>query len=96
MSERRKAGGALWGGVAIAAGLSGVFVGLTVLTSPLVAALVVVPTAVVVGAVRARHVPRATPHSLVEPTYESRAVIDAPRASDATGEASTGSAPGAA
>ncbi len=96
MSERRKAGGTLWRGVAIAVGLSGVFLGLAVLTSPVVAGVVVVPAAVVIGAIRARHVPKATPHSLVEPTYESRPVIDAPRASDATGEGTAGSAPGAA
>ncbi len=72
--------GALDHGVAIALGLSAVFLALVVATTPLVAASVTVPASIAVGVARARRVPRATPHSLTAPTFSPRAVTDAPTA----------------
>ncbi len=82
MSEaRRTLSGALDHGVAIAVGLSAVFLGLLVVATPLVATLVAVPASVAVGVARARRVPLGTPHSLTTPTFATRAVVtDAPTA----------------
>ncbi len=97
MTGERKSPGAAWSGVAVAVALSGAFIGLLFVVSPLVAALLVVPASIGVGALRARAVPRGAAHCLVEPTFEGRLVIAAPRAASAASlpAASTG-APSAA
>ncbi len=72
--------GALDHGVAIAVGLSAVFLALLVVATPVVAVLVAVPASIAVGVARARQVPQATPHSLTDPTFSARAVTNAPTA----------------
>jgi hypothetical protein len=88
MSGQRRSLGSVGGGVPIAIGLSAVFVGLTVATNPLVAALVVVPVSIAVGALLARAVPRATPHSLAHPSFGAAAVVHATKVSGSVGSAS--------
>jgi hypothetical protein len=83
MTGEREMPGAAWYGVAVAVALSGAFVGLLFLVSPLVAALVVVPASIGVGALRARAVPRGAAHCLVEPSFDGRVVIAAPMAASA-------------
>ncbi len=78
---RRTFSGALDHGVALALALSGVFLALLLVATPVVATLVAVPASIAVGVVRARRVPLATPHSLTVPTFADRAVVtDAPTA----------------
>jgi hypothetical protein len=80
---RRMLSGALGHGMAIAIGLSAVFLVLLALTSPVAAAAVTVPASIAVGVARARHLPLATPHSLTAPAYGDRAVVaNAPRAAE--------------
>jgi hypothetical protein len=83
MTGQRKSEGHVGRGVTIAAGLSGAFLGLTVMTSAVVAALVVVPASIAVGVVLERRVPRATPHSLDHPAFQPVAVVGASRAAAA-------------
>jgi hypothetical protein len=82
----------------VAVGLSGAFLGLVVLTSPLVAALVVIPASLAVGALLAHSVPRAPAHCLVDPTYASAVVVAAPKVSAiaTVGRTGTHGAPSAA
>ncbi len=77
---RRSLTGALDHGVAIAVGLSAVFLALLVVATPLVATLVAVPASIAVGVARARQVPLATPHALKTPTFPAQAVTKAPKA----------------
>ncbi len=77
---RRTFRGALEHGVAVALGLSGVFLALLLVATPVVATLVAVPASIAVGVARARRVPLATPHSLTTPTFGDRAVMNAPTA----------------
>lgn len=72
--------GALEHGVAVAVGLSVVFLVLLALTSPVVATGVVVPAAIAVGAARTRLVPLATPHSLTAPSVGANLLVNAPKA----------------
>lgn len=90
---RRLLNGAIGHGLAMAVGLSAVFLVLLALTSPVVAAAVTVPASVAVGVARARHLPLATPHSLIAPAYGDRAVVTkAPRAADAVSSRRSSSA----
>ncbi|HWC10392.1 MAG TPA: hypothetical protein VG455_04130 [Acidimicrobiales bacterium] len=81
MSGQSGSAETLWRGAAIAVGLSGGFLGLVAVTSPLVAAAVAVPVAVVVSVVRTHNVSH-TAHVLEPTHFEGRAVIAAPRASE--------------
>ncbi len=85
--------GALEHGVAVAVGLSVVFIALLALASPVVATAVVVPAAIGIGVARARQLPWATPHSLTAPAYGDRAVVtNAPRAAEAASSRRSSSA----
>lgn len=72
--------------VALAVGLSGVFVVLAVLVTPLVGAVAVVPASIAVGRWRAHAVPTRDPHSLSVPVYSRTAVVNAPRVSAGLGD----------
>jgi hypothetical protein len=98
MKGSRTSPGASGRGLVVAVGLSGAFLGLVVLTSPLVAALVVIPASLAVGALLAHTVPRAQAHCLVEPTYASAVVVAAPKVSAISnvGHSGTHGAPSAA
>jgi hypothetical protein len=84
--------GALEHGVAVAVGLSVVFLALLALASPVVATGVVVPAAIAVGAARTRLVPLATPHSLTAPSVGADVVVNAPKAAAAVSRRSASSA----
>jgi hypothetical protein len=98
MKGSRTSPGASGRGLVIAAGLSGAFLALLLLASPLVAALVVIPASLAVGALRAHAVPRAPAHCLVETTYASGVVVTAPKvtAITAAGRTSAHGTPSAA
>ena len=89
---RRTLMGALDHGVAVALGLSVIFLALLMATTPFVATLVAVPASVAVGVARARRVPLATPHSLTTPTFSARAVTNAPTALSLVSKGSASSA----
>ncbi|MDQ6797079.1 MAG: hypothetical protein M3011_03465 [Actinomycetota bacterium] len=74
--------------VALAVGLSAVFIVLAVLVTPLVATVAVVPASIAVGRWRAHALPTRSPHSLSVPVYSPTAVVNAPRVSTSTGETS--------
>jgi len=78
--------------VALAVGLSGAFVILAVVLSPLVAAAAVVPAAIAVGRWRAHNVASRSPHSLSVPVYSAAAVVHAPRAAASPTARNVGSA----
>ena len=81
MSGQSGSAGTMRRGAAIAVGLSAGFLGLVVLTSPVVAAVVVVPAALVVSVLRTRAVSR--PAHVLEPAhFERTVVVSAPRASE--------------
>lgn len=87
MSGQRGSAGTLWRGAAIAVGLSAGFLGLVALTSPLVAAAVAVPAALLVSVLRTRAVSR-TAHVLEPAHFDATVVVTAPRASEVAGAAS--------
>jgi len=70
--------------VALALGLSGGFVVLAVLVTPMVAAAVVIPASIAVGRWRAHRLPTRSPHSLSAPVHSRHAVVNASRVSAAT------------
>ena len=84
--------GALQHGLAVAVGLSAVFLGLLAVASPVFATGVVIPAAVAVGAARTRLVPLATPHSLTAPSAGANAVVNAPKAAAVASTRSASSA----
>ncbi len=84
MSGQSGSAGTLRRGTVVALGLSIGFLGLAVLVSPVVAAAVAVPVALVVSVFRTRAVSR-TAHVLEPTHFEASAVVTAPRASEAVG-----------
>ena len=83
MSGQSGSAGTMWRGAAIAVGLSAGFLGLVVVSSPLLAAAVAVPAALVVSVLRTRAVSR--PAHVLEPArLEGTVVVSAPRASELT------------
>ncbi len=81
MSGQSGSAGTMWRGAAIAVGLSAGFLGLVAVTSPLLAAAVAVPAALVVSVVRTRAVSR--PAHVLEPArFEGTVVVSAPKASE--------------
>ena len=84
MNGQTRSAGTLGRGAVIAVGLSIGFLALVVLTSPVLAAVVAVPAALVVSVLRTRAVSR-TAHVLEPTHFESRAVVAAPKASEAAG-----------
>ena len=82
----------VWRGVGVALVLSAAFVGLVVLVSPLVAALVVVPVALASGAVMGRRRSLATPHCLSPTHFDDDVQVAAPKAADAPGRGTTSAA----
>lgn len=91
MSGQNRASGTMWRGAAIAVGLSAGFLGLLAVTSPVIAAAVAVPAALVVSVLRTRAVARPA-HALQPAHFERRVVIAAPQASEVAAAGSTGSA----
>jgi hypothetical protein len=90
MSGQSGSAGTMWRGAAIAVGLSAGFLGLLVVTSPLLAAAVAVPAALAVSVVRTRAV--SHPAHVLEPAHlEGTVVVSAPRASDLAAAPPTGS-----
>ena len=90
MNGQSGSAGTIWRGAAIAVGLSAGFLGLVVVTSPLLAAAVAVPAALIVSVLRTRAVSR--PAHVLEPAYlEGTAVVSAPRASELAAAPSAGS-----
>ncbi len=81
MSGQSRSAGTLGWGAVIAVGLSMGFLGLVVLTSPLLAAAIAVPVALVVSVLRTRAVSR-TAHVLEPTHFQTQAVIAAPKASE--------------
>ena len=81
MNGQSGSAGTIWRGAAIAVGLSAGFLGLVVVTSPLLAAAVAVPAALVVSVVRTRAVSR--PAHVLEPAhFDGTVVVSAPKASE--------------
>lgn len=81
MSGQSGSAGTMWRGAAIAVCLSAGFLGLVVLTSPLLATAVAVPVALAVSVVRTRAVSR--PAHVLEPArFEGTVVVSAPRAAE--------------
>ena len=90
MSGQNGSAGTIWRGSAIAVGLSVGFLGLVVVTSPVVAAAVAVPVALVVSVVRTRAVSR--PAHVLEPAHlQGTVVVSAPRASELAASKPAGS-----
>ena len=81
MSGQSRSAGALGRGAVIAVGLSIGFLGLVVLTSPVFAAAVAVPVALVISVLRTRAV-SGTAHVLEPAHFEAHAVVAAPKASE--------------
>ena len=89
MSGQSGSAGTMWRGAAIAVGLSAGFLGLVVVTSPLFAAAVAVPAALVVSVLRTRAV--SHPAHVLEPAHlEGTVVVSAPRASELAAAPTTG------
>ena len=81
MSGQSGSAGTMWRGAAIAGGLSAGFLGLVVVTSPLLATAVAVPAALAVSVLRTRAVSR--PAHVLEPAqFEGTVVVSAPRAAE--------------
>ncbi len=90
MSGQSRSSGTLGRGALIALGLSVGFLGLMLVTSPVIAAAVVVPAALVVSVVRTRAV--SGPAHVLEPLhFEGAVVIAAPRASEVAASPASGS-----
>ncbi len=71
-------------GVALALGMSAVFLLLIVASTPLVAAGVMLPASIALGQVRARLLPHPEPHCSVHPAFMPVVVVSAPRAATLT------------
>lgn len=67
-------------GVALAVGMSAVFLLLVVATTPFLAAGVVLPASMALGAVRARLLPHPEPHCAVAPAFTPVVTVSAPKA----------------
>ena len=77
--RHRRLVGVLEHGVALALGMSAVFLLLFATTTPLVATGVIVPASIGLGAVRARLMPHPEPHCAVAPRF-TPVVVSAPKA----------------
>ncbi len=88
---RKRLTAALDHGVAIAVGLSALFLVLLAVATPVVATLVAVPASIAIGVARARQVPLTTPHSLTTPRFTERPVMKAPTALSLVAKKDSGS-----
>jgi hypothetical protein len=83
MVRQRSSRETLVWGVGVALILSGAFLALVFLVSPLVATLVVLPAALAVSAIRTSRIPRPVAHALVAPAQADSVSVSAPKASEA-------------